>query len=337
MKIKYLFVLILLLLAPILLTAVTQTGVGSNLLASWEPLDPKPGDTVSISLSGFGFDLNKSYIEWTKNGQKVMAGEGKKTLTFQLGALGQATKIDVAVYYGQRHVADKSFYFQPTELILDWQADTLVPPFYLGKARATPGSRIKILATPYLTDKTGRTQKNQDLDYRWQKNGELIENASGVGKNTLLVDTKPTDQQLKISLTVSTKDGLNRASQELLLHLSRPEIAFYEQKPLEGVNYRQPIAGTYDLVGAETSFKVIPLFWPLTYLKDNSYDWQVNNLPASDQASPDTLTVRQPEGGAGLNQISLKIKNNLVSELKGSGQFNIKFGNNLLKFNNGNQ
>jgi len=335
MKSKDLFIfVVLLLLTPILARAVTQTGVGSNLLASWEPLDPKPGETVSISLRGFGFDLDKSYIEWLKNGQKIASGLGKKTLTFQLGNLGQATKIDVAVYYGKRHIADKSFYFEPTELTLNWQADTLVPPFYPGKARATSGARIKIMATPYLVNQSKQLEKKQNLNYHWQQNGKLLESASGLGRDTLLIDTKPTDRQLKVSLEVSTKDGLNRASQELLLYLSRPEIAFFEQKPLEGINYRQQIIGTYDLMGTEASFKVIPIFWPLAYLKGSSYNWRVNNFATDNQSSPDTLTVRQPNSGAGLNQVSLAIKNNLAEELSGNGQFNIKFGNNLLKFNN---
>ena len=233
-------------------------------------------------------------------------------------------------------MAEKSFYFEPSEINLLWQAETLTPPFYQGKARASAGAKIKILATPYLINRAGQKETTQNLIFNWFIGDSLDKEGSGLGKNIISIQTKPNDSQLKINLKVTTKNGESNASKTLILYLNKAELTFYEQRPLEGINYGKQIIDNYELYDAESSFVAIPFFWPLEYLGNITYGWSVNSLPVSNKEVANTLTVRQPSSGSGLNQIGLKVSDPLNEQMTLNRSFNIKFGNNLLKTYNGN-
>lgn len=327
--------LFLVVFCPFVTSAVVETGVGNNVIAKIEPASPKPGDDITISLSSYGFDINRSRIIWYKDGKETSTGADHNHFSFRLGQVGSPTKIAVSVYYGNRHVADKSFYFDPADINILWQADTLVPPLYKGKARATAGSKIKIVAYPSITNQTGQLEKTDQLIYTWYQNGLIMNNSSGVGKNVINISTKPTDSQVKINLNVSNKKSDNSVDREFIIYLSQPEIAFYELTPLKGVNYQKQILTSFDLYEEEVSFQAFPFFWPTNLLSNLDYFWTINSLSAKNQGDPNSLTVRQPENGAGVNDIRLRLEG-LGSKQEISSRFNIKFGNNLLKSGNGN-
>lgn len=313
------------------LGAVTQSGTGSNVTATIKPTDPKPGDFVEISISGYGFSTNNSYFEWSKNGKKTKTGFGASVYSFQLGQVGEATRISVIVISNKRKLAEKSFYFEPSEIEFSWEADSFVPPSYIGRARASAGGELKIVATPRIANQAGKVEKIGDLNYLWYKNDTLLSELSGKGRNVVKIKTANADSQVKISLIASNQSGQNSAKETLIINLNQPEIAFYENRPLSGPNFHKQIASSYDLYEKETSFLVVPFFWPKSDFNNIKFLWRVNNSLAEAAENPEILTVRQPESGSGQNQVSVQLES---GEKKAQGRFNIKFGNNLLRFNN---
>lgn len=317
--------------------AYTETGSGSNVTATVKPNNPRPGDIVTISISGYGFNVDQSFIEWYKNDRQSTAGSGVKTYSFQLGQLGTPTKIYVSISSNGRRLADKSFYFEPTDMELDWQAESLVPPLYQGKSPASAGSKIKFLATPYIVNQAGQSEKIDQLVYNWTQDGKVLSESSGKGKNTLILQTKSSDSQIKIGVKASNQNN-NSASGQVIINLKKPEVIFYESQPLVGVNYRQPVKKDYELYNEETNFLAFPLFWPLSSADNLGYNWRLNGLPAqAGKDNPETITIRQPDSGSGQNELSVIISDRILKNSGISGLFNIKFGNNLLKFNNVNQ
>lgn len=331
--IKKVLLLLFVLLLPISfsLGAITQSGTGSNVTATIKPNDPKPGDFVEITINGYGFNISDTYFEWSKNGKKVKTGVGASIYYFQLGQVGEATRISVIVISNKRKLAEKKFYFEPSEIEFSWEADSFVPPNYNGRARASAGGDIKIVAIPRIANQTGKIENINDLNYLWYKNDVPITELSGKGRNIIKIKTNSNDSQLKIGLTASNQSGQNFAKETLLINLGQPEISFYENRPLSGPNFQKQIISSYDLYDQETSFLVVPFFWPKSDFNNIKFLWRVNNSVAETSENSEILTVRQPESGSGQNQVSVQLE---TKEKKAQGRFNIKFGNNLLKFNN---
>lgn len=327
------FLLIILLLAPLSLAwaAVSETGSGGNITVKIKPENPAPGERVVITINGYGFDVKESLFIWHKNNKKVITSTGANSYSFQLGTVGTRTTIRVEIITGRRQTVSRTFTFQPSDITFSWEAESLTLPLYKGRARASQGSKLRIAANVELADTLGNIEKSSDLNYKWSYNNKPLPSRSGQGKNVLEIDTERGDTQAKINLIASNKGGKNFVSRELIIPLTSPEIAFFENRPLAGPNFHKQIIGNFDLYETETSFTAFPFFWPLSDANDLDYIWKVNNLVAGNVDQPQFLTVRQPSGGAGQNQISLQVRSD--SEIA-QGRFNIKFGNNLLKFNN---
>src|SRR3990167_10337236 len=72
-------------------------------------------------------------------------------------------------------------HLQAEEVDLLWQGNSYVPPFYEGRTLWSSQSRITFLAIPH-----GAGIGNPaNLTYKWTKNGTVLGNINGVGKNTL--------------------------------------------------------------------------------------------------------------------------------------------------------
>jgi len=328
LKLNWILISILILVSPIAAWAVVETGTGSNLSATVTPTDPRAGEMVTIVLTGYGFDLNQSYIRWFKDGKEVRSGFSQKSYSFRLGQLGQQTQINVFVSQNSRLLAEKSFLFEPADLVLDWQAESFVPPLYQGKARASAGAKIKLAAEAHLVNDAGNSIEAARLIYRWTRDGATLESASGVGKNTLTIETEATDTQTKIGLEVSSVDNRKHVSGNLILNLEKPRLVFYEQKPLSGVNYRHQISDPYELYATEAVFQSFPLFWPLKTWSRLNYSWQVNRTAVSDRTGdPSSLVVRPSTGATGQSEISLRVAGPSATEVT-TGRFKVNFGGN---------
>src|SRR5690606_11304016 len=59
------------------------TGVEEQITIQQIPRIPSPGETVSITLSGYSTNLNKATITWTLNGNILNSGVGATQIQFQ--------------------------------------------------------------------------------------------------------------------------------------------------------------------------------------------------------------------------------------------------------------
>jgi hypothetical protein len=327
------FTLLILFLVPTITQAVIETGTGSNVTSTITPNNPRPGDIITIALDGYGFNIDKSYFKWENKGKESSSGVGKKSYSFQLGKLGDSTKINVSVNYGGRVIAEKSFYFEPADIDLIWESNSYIPPFYQGKARATAGSELKIQAIPYLITDKGVVEKSSDLTYTWRRDGTFLSGSSGKGRDLLIINTDPNDRQIKISLRINSPNSLSYVDKDFIINLDQPDLVFYEKKPLIGLDYLKAVIDDYELYEEEANFTAIPFFWPTGSISNLNYLWRVNGLESQ---NTNNLIVRQPDSGAGENNISLEVTERNGQTRSSNGQFNIQFGNNLLRLNNAN-
>ena len=313
---------------PISVKAFQETGVGNNLLAEVKPTSPSAGETVTINLSGYGFDLDNSAVRWFVNGKLAKQALGGKTFTFNLGLVGEQTKVEVAVQSDDGQSYSKSFVFDPTEINLFWETPTTKPLWYAGKALPSAGAVIKITALPYLVNQQGQRLSSAGLVYNWKKDDVRLTNLSGVSKNSLNFSTDQNASAVKISVEVKSLTDNISASRDLVIGLVKPEILFYTNEPLAGVNYGQILPKEYSLFDQEMTARAEPYFLPLNGLGFN-YLWQIDRAKvASKPGDALSLTLRRGEGVSGSNLINFTAKKGDTSF---DNSFIIKYGNGLLK------
>lgn len=314
---------------PIGLLAVKETGVNNNLIAEVNPLSPGPGEQVTINLSSYGFDIETSYFSWSVNNRTELIGTGKKSFTFNLGPVGVQTKIDVYVQARGGQKASKTFIFDPTEIDLFWETKTSKPAFYQGKTLASLGAIIKVVALPHLVNQSGQKLSSNNIIYNWKKNGVFMEKLSGLGKNSATFNTSQGDSQVKIHIEALGQVDNVKAVKDLDIGLVRPEIVFYEKKPLEGINYGQVFPTEYPLYGEEVTVRAEPYFLPINNDLIFKYFWTLDQSPATGRPDDSrSITLRRNQDVSGLNRISFSAQDQ--SSLF-SNSFTIKYGDKILK------
>lgn len=207
------------------------------------------------------------------------------------------------------------------EVDLLWQGETYTPPFYEGKALWSHQSRITLVAIPHGLGNSA------SLNYKWTKNGTVLGNINGVGKNTLsFVDSvisRP--QTIKVEILDGDKSVL--ASNSVYITPQPPSLAVYENNPLYGFMFNKEIT-EYEMREKEVAFAAFPFFFSASSRIDPTlaYEWKSNAGGVDTQSS---VTYRSPDEGSGLSRITVKIKK--LETLLQSANKNL-----LIKFNNNN-
>jgi hypothetical protein len=111
---------------------------------------------------------------------------------------------------------------------------TTTPDFYKGSPLPSPGSTIEIVATPFLF--SGNTKLNPNkLIYTWTYNGLRMANASGLGKNKLVLKLPDIGGvKHEIIVAVSSSSGSVKANKIVSITTTNPHIAFHETNNLTG-------------------------------------------------------------------------------------------------------
>ena len=309
--------------------AFQETSIGNNLLAEIKPASPGPGESVTINLSSYGFDIDTSSISWFVNDTLKWQSVGNKSFSFNLGPIGQQTKVEIMVKAFGGQQASKTFIFDPAEIELFWETQTSKPLFYQGKARPSAGSNIHLVAWPYLVNHSGQKIDPAQLTYRWQQDGVALADLSGVGKNSLTITTDRGASQVKIGVMASSPADNISAAKSLVINLVKPEIVFYEKKPLEGINYGQVFPAEYSLFDDEVTVRAEPYFLPLDSNLVFKYLWTLDQSKADGRPDdPLAITLRRSQNTSGSNRISFSAQSQNSTF---SNSFIIKYGNSLLR------
>ncbi len=318
-----------LLALPLGLQAFQETSMNNNLVAEVSPTSPGAGETVTIGLSSYGFKINTSVISWYVDNELKSRGIGTDKFSFNLGPVGVQTKISVYVQARGGQKASKTFIFDPTELELFWETKTSKPGPYKGKALPSAGAKIKIVALPYIVSRSGQKIDPAKLSYTWKKNGAILTNLSGVGKNVISLETDKGASQVKLEVEAKSVTDNITANENVVINLVSPEVLFYEKKPLEGVIYGKIIPKEYPLFEEEVTIKAEPYFLPLGNDNDYKYSWQIDRSNAQGKSDdPQAITLRRSTEVSGSNLVNF-LAQSLLSSANNS--FIIKYGNGLLK------
>lgn len=215
------------------------------------------------------------------------------------------------------------FYAEAQEVDILWQGEAYVSPFYKGKTLWSSQSKITFLAIPRGTG----TGNSASLNYKWTKNGTVLGNISGVGKNTLTFTDSILSKPQTIEIDVLSGQNIVLASASVTLAPILPMLAIYENNPLYGFMFHRETSGTHELQNREVTFTAFPLFFSALNRTDNriNYEWRTNIGGGAETGN--SVTYRTPDNTTGSSQIEARASNE-DKILQSSGKnFLIRFEN----------
>lgn len=193
-----------------------------------------------------------------------------------------------------------------SDIILLWEANTYVPPFYKGKRLYTVGSHVTITALPNIVV-GGRRLGTQELVFSWEKDGTTFHSRSGLGQNSITVTGGFISRTMTVSLTISSSGGSPLGFTQITIPLSEPHVSLYEDNPSFGTRFSHALTTTHELGDEEMTVAAYPYFFSTQNRRSLSYDW---NIAGEEETDP-TVTLRNT-GITGATNISVFVKNSLV-------------------------
>lgn len=201
-----------------------------------------------------------------------------------------------------------------------WQGDTYTPPFYHGRSLWSNQSRISFVAIPHDLGNPA------NLNYKWTKNGTILGNINGIGKNTLsFVDpiiSKP--QIIKVEVLASDKTVL--ATRSVLATPIPPVLTIYENNPLYGFLFNREVNKTFQLEEKEVTFTAFPFFFNVSNRLDGTigYEWDTNAETGAE--AKNSVTYRIPDGAKGTSEIHVSASSTEKLLESAVNSFVIRFG-----------
>ncbi len=266
------------------MVASAQTGSVDLALQSI-PLNPQPGETVTITASSYGTDLSQTTLSWNYNGSSVGQGVGKTSIQVVAPKAGTTGIITVTTIDG----GTASTILRPGTMDLLWEAaDAYTPPFYKGKALLPLGGLIRLTAV-------SSTNTPRGISFDWERNTSAMQEASGFGKSSTTFRYNPLNASEQVSVTATS--GNFQATASLRLGAYVPLALAYRNNDgfidyAHGYTTTIPITTT----GAVLHFEPYYFSVPSTIAKDLSVGMVVNKQPIL-TAVPNEIALSRPENG----------------------------------------
>jgi hypothetical protein len=276
------------------------------------PPNPGPNEMVTIYLKSFSFNINTADIEWSVDGKKISGGVGATSFKTTTKGLGGSTIITAVIIPTSSIPITKTISITPMSVDLLWQAtDSIVPPFYRGKAMPTSESKLKIVALPQIVSLAGSLISPENLMYSWKEEYQERGPNSGYGKNVFSTEMDYLNDTKQITVDVSSRDGGSATSGSIEIIPTNPEIRLYASSPLYGPLTDKALTDSYTVENSDTSIIAMPYFFspgnPSSSLLE--YKWQLNGSPIDTPSTPNSLFLHRESGAAGSATLDLAINN----------------------------
>lgn len=269
------------------------------------PPNPDAFTTITLKLETFSIDLDIHFITWMVNDQEKTSGIGKKSITVQVGAYGESTNVVAIIKSQDGRLVRKSIVLRPATVDVLWEAvDSYVPPFYKGKALPARGAVIKFTAMPNLVMGDIHLRPT-DLDYTWQWNYKVKDNASGYNKQSMAIKNLFINREEVVSVKVKNSQATVGGEGSTKLTFAEPQIIFYNLFPTtRALDIHAALYNNYTSQKNPIELGIAPFFFsvrPDQTIDSLLYQWRVNNeIVASDQSTNKNLLLIAPQGRGGV-------------------------------------
>lgn len=256
------------------------------------PINPAPGEKVTLTLQSFSADLSQANIVWDYNGKNIASGKGRTTISVIAPGSGISGSITASAT-GGFNAASATLILRPASVDLLFEgADSYTAPFYKGLALPSTGGIVRVTAIPSITAPKG-------LSFNWKRNGEAQQTASGYGKSTLLFkhdELTPTE-----TIDVTENNGGFSGAGSISVTPGKPIIAGYFNN--DGyVDYANGSTGILSTTGTGALIHFEPYFIssPNSLARDLTFSYTDDSGNALNPSRiKNELGLSRPDNGGG--------------------------------------
>ncbi len=280
------------------------------------PAYPKPGESVTVTARVKQGSAATIPFRWTVNGAVVSSGLGNNSISTDAPSIGAEKVVTVLIGVGV-NAESVTTTIRPASVTLLWEAKTSVPPLYIGRALPTANATIVFNAIPDM-----RTA-NQDIAYTWKVNGATKLAQSGYGKSTFTTKPPLYNQPFTVSVVAESRSGALTASDSVRITPTKPTVAVYEVRPLEGILFNSAVLGTYPFTNSEVSFIAYPLH--AANRNELTPTWKLNGSVFTLTGNPWQSVFRKEGSGNGSYTVDVEVAHPTDFLAQAASQFLLQF------------
>ena len=304
----FLIMTLLVMVSPLVSFGQTTPTPGNFLEINITPQNPRPLQSVQVTLDSFYYDLDRSTITWSVDGQIKKTDVGIKTFTVQAGKNGVKTTVRANVDTPADGTKGISISFVPSTVDLIYESLSYTPPFYKGKALNPNQGEVRVAAVSNLLDSNGAKIPTKKIVYTWKKDSSVQGSASGLGKDSFTFTGSVPIRDALVEVEASSLDNSASASDQVNITNVSPKITFYENSPVYGILFNRAITGTVRMLTDEFSVIAVPYSFSGSSTQSGlDYIWSLNGQTVANQSPKNSFTTRLDKVGSGTANISLKI------------------------------
>lgn len=299
---------------------VSANGVFATVFVTAQPQNPRPGDTVTLTVGSYLLDTQTSVIRWSREADILLEGVGRDR--FVLSGVFEQDEIQVEVVNtqsGERVV--QSVRINPSNIDLLWESTGVyTPPFYKGKALINIEGGVRFTAIPNIQNKSS-------VFFNWTKDTANVPNASGVGRDTFSFNISTLDNSNVVGVSAVDSSQEYRAQSTKNIRFEQPRVIFYEQHPTLGTLFNRAIPRNWS-VSRSSSYAItaIPYFFAASSLlqDDVSIVWRAGNQVVPVTGPQNSVRIQTPNISGSVNLIA-EFKHLTKRYQDGSVGINLRF------------
>lgn len=290
------FILFLILPVAVSAQAISDTTAFS---VSVSPQYPAPYSQAVISLLSSTLDLNNATMIVSLAGKEIYQGS-VRPVSVQMNKAGGIANVNVKITSNGTNYS-QAISIQPQDVVLIVEPISSAPVLYKGKPRIPLEGDVRIVAVANIQNSSGKVFNQSDLSYSWTVDNTKIANASGIGKQTIIVASPLQYRSRSISVDVKSQDGTLVGGASLSLVAMNPSVRIYKNDPLLGILFDHALFGNYSINNSESTLYAAPFSLPNTNGAP-LFQWFLNGSAVQ---TGNSITLRPTGSGKGNASLSL--------------------------------
>ncbi len=255
------------------------------------PRIPGPDTQVTARVENYAINIDRAPISWTTSDGQKKQGVGESYFTFTTTKTGVRQQITASVTTPSGVVLSQTISITPAAIDLLVEADTYTPPFYKGRSLFTHQSSVTVSAIPEILS-NGTALNPNTLFFTWEKNNKVLQQASGMGKNSISFVGSVVSQPFLVTVTAESLTSGVIARKQITVEPHTPQVVVYENNPVYGSVFEKAVANTFLFDREEVGLTAIPYFFSVKTRSDGNllFTWMENDKEIADPSLGSDLT-----------------------------------------------